>query len=719
MHISTDGQRRYDVIVFVIFLLIFAASPETWPQEPSFISGEPEEPPAKLESSLQQLLSNYRERPEVLGARIAHTTAEELSRGLVRVEVLAASVDSVPMVSEAISRLGGEVELTFQTLIQALVSITALGVLAERDEVLAIRAPRLSAPAQGSIVSQGVEFASGDEAQDLTIDFRGEANLFLQLIWEGDCGERQASDFDLYLYDSRGREVAKSESRQDAGFPEPNESIFISFRGSQQYQIKVKAVRARHPVRMKLLAIVMGPGFSGGAPLEYGEAAGSVVEPGISPNVIAIGAVHWATLSLQSYSSQGPTTDGRIKPDFAAPTNVSTASARPDTFGGTSAASPHVGGTVALIKGAFPDYTPEQIEDFLERRAEDLGSAGKDNKFGAGLAQLGPPPEVPGLPEMPLGLTATAVAPDQIELQWEDRAVNEDGFLIERRLESETQFGELSRLGPDSTRFLDATVEPNMTYCYRVSAFNARGNSDPLSFEWRFVSRPQGSQARLDGPTSADPTFTPDVAGDYVLEVTVRDPFGAQDGTQMRVRAVPSYEYTAELRVGELGRIELPSEIREQLPAVALSFQERPHTARRGRTSNSLEEVGLTLNPSTGTLFGVPKEAGRFLFLLDVFLDGDGRWIAELWASVTIAPVGPVTGELITLRFTKLEFLRPQDWQRTQRDGCLVYRNISAEPSPIRVTLPEGSVREYEIPPGNEVIVCGDVVYIDTRQRGD
>jgi len=76
----------------------------------------------------------------------------------------------------------------------------------------------------------------------------------------------------------------------------------------------------------------------------------------------------------------------------------------------------------------------------------------------------------------------------------------------------------------------------------------------------------------------------------------------------------------------------------------------------------------------------------------------------------------PVVGELVVLRFEKLEFAEPNDWRRELRDGCVVYTNISEEPSKVRVTLPDESVVEYEIPSGNEVIVCDNVVHIDTRR---
>ncbi|QDG52671.1 tandem-95 repeat protein [Persicimonas caeni] len=48
-------------------------------------------------------------------------------------------------------------------------------------------------------------------------------------------------------------------------------------------------------------------------------------------------------------------------------------------------------------------------------------------------------------------------------------------------------------------------------------------DGDTLSYSWTFTSTPTGSSAALSDSTAASPTFTPDVAGDYVLELTVDD----------------------------------------------------------------------------------------------------------------------------------------------------------------------------------------------------
>jgi hypothetical protein len=54
---------------------------------------------------------------------------------------------------------------------------------------------------------------------------------------------------------------------------------------------------------------------------------------------------------------------------------------------GTSMATPHVVGLAALIRSAHPTYTVDEVETAMEITAKDLGTAGRDDKFGYGRIQ--------------------------------------------------------------------------------------------------------------------------------------------------------------------------------------------------------------------------------------------------------------------------------------------------------------------------------------------
>lgn len=95
---------------------------------------------------------------------------------------------------------------------------------------------------------------------------------------------------------------------------------------------------------------------------------------------------------IADFSSRGPTNctpsgTSAIKPDIAAP-GVNTYSSVPggySSFNGTSMASPHVNGAVALMLQANPDLEVESIKNILYTTAMDLGSSGEDNSYGHGL----------------------------------------------------------------------------------------------------------------------------------------------------------------------------------------------------------------------------------------------------------------------------------------------------------------------------------------------
>ena len=157
---------------------------------------------------------------------------------------------------------------------------------------------------------------------------------------------------------------------------------------------------------------------------------------------LAVGATHyWDTNSIASYSSRGPALDGRTKPDITGiacgQSAVYPPVAFPDGnrcwFEGTSQAAPHVAGLAALVRQRFPDYTPAQTVDYLQRNASERGISGKDNTWGHGLAAL-PAPEAAPAPAPGPGVPPTArpgVAPtaniavragdnsDEVVLSWD------------------------------------------------------------------------------------------------------------------------------------------------------------------------------------------------------------------------------------------------------------------------------------------------------------
>jgi hypothetical protein len=119
---------------------------------------------------------------------------------------------------------------------------------------------------------------------------------------------------------------------------------------------------------------------------------------------MAVGSTNQGN-SYSSFSSRGPTQwwfspwyeyqypPGLIKPDIAAPggspgiksCSYTNNNGYVSGWQGTSMSCPHVAGCVALMLEKDPTLTPEEIDSIIEMTATDLGSAGKDNYYGAGL----------------------------------------------------------------------------------------------------------------------------------------------------------------------------------------------------------------------------------------------------------------------------------------------------------------------------------------------
>lgn len=115
-----------------------------------------------------------------------------------------------------------------------------------------------------------------------------------------------------------------------------------------------------------------------------GPAAGTVGSPACAHKVITIGATDKQD-GIASYSSRGPTSDGRVKPDVCFPgSSITAARAKNTSMGtplndfyttasGTSMATPHATGTCALILQKAPALTPAEIKALLMGNTKNLG----------------------------------------------------------------------------------------------------------------------------------------------------------------------------------------------------------------------------------------------------------------------------------------------------------------------------------------------------------
>jgi subtilisin family serine protease len=222
------------------------------------------------------------------------------------------------------------------------------------------------------------EFAPGEDLLGFTPP---SGSIIIVLNWDDwDIGEQ---DFDLYIYDENWNEIASSRNTQDGPDSDSAEGMIYEFPDSGTYYAAFYAVNATRPVVFDF--------FVWDGELEYQTPQYSVTTPGDALGSLTVGAVYWENDVLEDYSSQGPTQDGRLKPELVAPSMVNSA-AYGKPWPGTSASAPHVSGAAALILQAFPDFSPQEVAEFLENRAVDLGNEGPDNIYGYGRLWLGDPP---------------------------------------------------------------------------------------------------------------------------------------------------------------------------------------------------------------------------------------------------------------------------------------------------------------------------------------
>jgi len=235
--------------------------------------------------------------------------------------------------------------------------------------------------------------ARDNSGQILPIIFLREVPLYVQLRWDDTWG---GADTDLDLILARWNETTgryesyvTSELEQSGGTAHTPFEIIGASVPAGAYCIAIRRDSGPNPSWVQIQD-------SQGITLQHHTLHHSIGSPAESanPGLLAVGAAPTSdTNAIESYSSQGPTPDGRTKPDIVGVARGQSVSYRseysPDgRWAGTSQSSPHVAALAALVKQRFPHLSPPQVAGYLKSHAAERGEAGRDNVWGHGFARL-------------------------------------------------------------------------------------------------------------------------------------------------------------------------------------------------------------------------------------------------------------------------------------------------------------------------------------------
>ena len=146
--------------------------------------------------------------------------------------------------------------------------------------------------------------------------------------------------------------------------------------------------KAANIASQKGMIVVVSAGNEGNGSWKY------ITSPGDAKDILTVGSVT-SGYNKSSFSSVGPTADGRIKPDVCAmgtsasifnaslSTSGETTSARITTGNGTSFSSPQIAGFAAAIWQANPEWTNQEVMESI--RMSGTSSLVPDSLYGFGV----------------------------------------------------------------------------------------------------------------------------------------------------------------------------------------------------------------------------------------------------------------------------------------------------------------------------------------------
>ena len=327
-----------------------------------------------------------------------------------------------------------------------------------------------------------IEFAPGDELMGFDCSFLN------GLRWNDFGKGAGTTDYDFYLYNTTPAVFAQSENSQGSGggTAPPIERIdSYSCPGGGVAYMAIKLFNAGNGTAGDVLEIM-----TNGAEIEHHQNPFSATGPMADLNsagAVSVGAVDPALgTTIANYSSEGPSNDGRIKPDLSAAACVKSLTYAPNCFNGTSSATPVTAGAAALALSAGAANSPQSLKTFLLNATIDRGATGPDNVYGRGELRLPNPGQLDRTPPTVRALDSKGKSGKTANLRYEvsdDSGVSQERLKVARRGKTvttiTTQFGP-STGGPYVVRWqVPKRVKGAMNFC--VTSVDRSGNTSAQS----------------------------------------------------------------------------------------------------------------------------------------------------------------------------------------------------------------------------------------------